>query len=298
MGVFEMREGHGVKMQETQQVNLVDRLQGPVARIVLAVTQQALLGPIGIRHLVVGVRSPGGRLEIATTDASNSAHDGSSGFHWSQAAPLLGAMRCVVAQRPASAVLAGNSSVVVYASAVQGSSSEVVIAAVSERMPNEAELDRINAALTSAVYTILVESDAAVPDATVVVDTRMIEGGVEASVSRAGFNQNRPVVRTGRSVTDAVAQSVVQLVNPALVVRYADQKSVLGTMVSLVVLEAKGIGAVAGATGMNGPGSVATSIAVIKAADAYARIEAEYRNSAEALPSVGDTIAGEQFALR
>lgn len=284
--------------KKKQQVDLVDRLQGPVARIVLAVTQQALLGPIGIRYLVVGVRSPGGRLEIVTTDASNSAHDGSSGFLWSEAAPLLGAMRCVAAQRPASGVLAGNSSVVVYASAVQGSSRQVVIAAVSERMPNEAELDRINAALTSAVYTILVESDAAVPDASVVVDTRMIEGGVEASVSRAGWNHNQPVVRTGRSVTDAVAQGAAQLVDPALVVRYADQKSVLGTMVSLVVLEAGGIGAVAGATGMDAPGSVATAIAVIKAADACARIEAERRNSGEALSGAGATIAGEQFALR
>ena len=286
-----------MKTQNTQEVDLVDRLNGPVARIVLAVTQQALLGPVGIRHLIVGVRSPGGRLEIVTTDASNSVHDGTSGFLWSRAAPLLGAMRCVAVQRPATGVLAGNSSVVVYASAVEGSSREVVIAAVSEQMPNEPELNRINAALTSAVYTILVESDAAVPEASVVVAARVIEGGVEASVTRAGFNHNRPVVRTGRSLTDAVAQSAAQLVDPDVVVRYADQKSVLGTMVSLVVLEADG-GGVAGATGTNASGSVATAIAVIKAADACARIEAERRNSSEALSVAGDTLAGEQFALR
>lgn len=297
MGVHEMTEGRGASMKETEPVALVDRFQGPVARIVLAVTQQALLGPLGIRHLVVGIRSPGGRLEIVTTDASNSAQDGSSGFQWTQAVPLLGAMRRVIAQRPASGVLAGNSSVVVYASAVHGSSSEVVIAAVSDRMPNESEMGRVNAALTSAVYTILGESDAAVPDASVVVETRMIDGGVEASVARAGFNRSQPVVRTGRTVTDAVALSAAQLVDQAVVVRYADQKSVLGTLVSLVVLEANGIGAVAGATGMNGPGSVATAIAVIKAADACARIEDERRNSADPRSTPGERIAGEQFAL-
>ncbi|NNF53604.1 MAG: hypothetical protein HKN03_04075, partial [Acidimicrobiales bacterium] len=91
--MHEMTEGRRESLKETEPVALVDRFQGPVARIVLAVTQQALLGPLGIRHLVVGVRSPGGRLEIVTTDASNSAQDGSSGFQWTQAVPLLGAMR-------------------------------------------------------------------------------------------------------------------------------------------------------------------------------------------------------------
>ncbi len=257
------------------EADVVERMQGPVARIVLAVTQQALLGPLGVQRLIVGVRTPGGRLEITTTDASNRLAEPGAGFKWSEAAPLLGAMRRATVQRPATAMLAGSTSMVVYATAVEGSLSEVVVAAVSLQMPNEADLRRINAALVSATYTILSESDAAVPDATVVVQTHAVSGGFEATVARAGFNRNEPVVDSGSSVSDAVARSTVRLVDRSLIVKYSDQKSVRGTLVSLVVLEAEGIGAVAGATGLGGSGSLATAIAVIKAADACDRIEAE-----------------------
>ncbi len=247
----------------------MERLHGPLARLVLSVTERALLGPLGVERLLVGVRTPDGRLSIVTHGAS----DGPTGFSWSGAAPFISALRRAEAGCGGSIVWTGDRWIYRYGAAVEGSEEVVVVAAVMTGQPTG--LPGLHAAVGSAVYSILAESDASIPEASIVVSVASKDRGYEVSVARAGEHGYEPVIRSAPTVEVATAECAAVLAETDLVVRFADQKAVAGVPVSIVVADWPGVGLVIGASENATPSAVSPAIAVFKASNACRRLTAE-----------------------
>jgi hypothetical protein len=267
----------------------IRRFEGPVARMVLAVTQRALLGPLDVERLLICVRGPGGRLELAMTGSPNRP----TGMPWGQAAPFISAMRRTRPGTDGSIVRVDDHWVYRYAVAVEGTEEVVVVAAImADRPPS---LAGVHAAVGSAVYSILAESETSIPDASLVVSVASNERGYEVSLARAGVHGNEPVTRSGATVDVAIARCAAALAGNELTIRFADQKAVQGESVSIVVVDSPEVGTVIGASGHVAPGVVSPAVAVFKAANACSRLAAE---RAAAAATAATPEGGEQFALR
>ncbi len=234
-----------------------------MGRVVLAVAQQALLAPLGAERLLLGVREPGGRFTVVTTDASNGPAAGRPQFAWSKAAPIFAALRSQGVGGPGIVGDCDGRILFRYAMAVPGSSEEIVAGVILDEEP--ADTNAVRAAVGSAVYSLLRISDADIPDASVIVSLESDSDGSAASVSLLADNDLRTVRRTGPSSAHSTATATLDARSPGMRLRFADQVAVDGEAVSLVVVDAPGVGAVIGASNMSSPGTIAPALAVMKA---------------------------------
>ena len=251
------------------------------AQIVLAVVQQALLTPLGADRMVIGIRRPEGRLTVVTTDASNRPGRGRPRFLWSEAAPIIAALRTQPVGRQGDLVPFGDRCIYRYAIEVEASSEQVVVGVILNERPDD--ISPIHAAVCSAIYTLLPQSDSEIPDASVSVSTTDAEAGVAATV----WTVADPVPKLGEftapTSVEAIAQATVASSDCGLGLRFADQVVVDGTPVSLIVADSDA-GAVIGASAASG--AIAPAFAVLKAANAARRISAEQGWTVEDLTRV------------
>ncbi|NNE94431.1 MAG: hypothetical protein HKN24_00195 [Acidimicrobiales bacterium] len=268
-----MMVGNGVHTgQTTDLLAPMGRLRGPSARVVLAVLQQALLTPLGADRLVLGVKGIHGRLTVVSTDASNAPERGRSQFRWSRALPIIGSLR---RQRPGTAgsihEVAGRF-LYSYAIAVENSTDTVVLGVVLNHEPERVR--PLHAAVSSALYSLLPQSDGDIPDACVAVSVESAEAGFRSTVGYSGDHDVVTVQSAAATVAAATAAATIGASTAPLRLRFADQIAVGQVLVSLVVADGPA-GSVIGSSDLSSPGTVAPAIAVLKAANAQRIITAE-----------------------
>ncbi len=247
-------------------------LTGPSARVVLAVLQQALLTPLGTERILVGVKGFDGRFTVLSTDASNLPEPGRPRFLWSHAAPIIASLRQQRPGVPGSVIECGNRLLYRYAQVVPQTRQQVVVGAVLKQVPTE--IAALHAAISSALYTLLPQSGRDIPDASVSVSVQSDDPGYKATVAFAGDTGVVKVTSRARTVAMATAQATIEASGVPLRLRFADQIAVAGTPISLIVADSTA-GAVVGSSELATPGNVTPALAVLKAANAVSRIEAE-----------------------
>lgn len=245
-------------------------LTGPGARIVLAVAQQALLTPLGAERIVLGLRRPEGRFTVITTDASNRPEGGRAKFLWRDAAPIIAALRTQPVGGSGDLVSFHEQFIFRYAMEIEGSSEQVVVGVVLNERPVDAR--PIHAAVCSALYTLLPQSDSAIPDASVSASVTSAEDGVTASVWTIADPAPQLGEFTAPTAVEAIAQATIISAKAVVGLRFADQVAVDGEPVSLIVADTES-GAVIGASAASA--MIAPAFAVLKAANAAARIATE-----------------------
>ncbi|MBT8241719.1 MAG: hypothetical protein KJN63_10875, partial [Acidimicrobiia bacterium] len=210
-------------------------LTGPAAQVVLTVLQQALLTPQGAEQLLVGVKGVDGRFTVLRAEACTVPPRGRPPFRWSQAAPILASLRLQSPGGSGSVVECGGRYVYRYSRVIDRTRQEVVIGVVLGRVPPDN--GPLHAAVSSAVHTLLPESDRHIPDGSVSVSVDSHLQGFTATVELAG--QRGPAQASGvaRTVATAIAQSTVEASGVPLRIRYADQRAVAGSPVSLIVAD-------------------------------------------------------------
>ncbi len=93
--------------------------------------------------------------------------NGDTGFSWSGAAPFISALRRADPGHSGSIVWTGEHWIYRYGVVVESSEEVVVVAAImTDRPMSKPDL---HAAVSSAIYSILAESDASIPEASIVV---------------------------------------------------------------------------------------------------------------------------------
>ena len=247
-------------------------LRGPSARVVLAVLQQALLTPLGADRLVLGVKGIDGRFTVVSTDASNLPERGRPEFLWSQAVPVIGALRSQEPETAGTVHEFGERFLYSYSISVDRSTDTVALGVVLNRRPER--IRPLHAAVSSALYSLLPQSDRDVPDACVTVAVESAEAGFRSTVGYAGGHDVVTVQSEAASVAAATANATIGASTAPLRLRYADQIAVSEVIVSLVVADGVA-GPVIGSSDLSAPGTVAPAIAVLKAANAQRRITAE-----------------------
>jgi hypothetical protein len=229
-----------------------------------------MLTPVGAERLLLGVKAADARFTVVTTDASNLTDPGRPSFMWSHAAPIIASLRQQGPDGQGSVVEYGDRYLYRYSMSVAGSSEQVVAGAILNVAPSGIAI--LHAAVSSAIYTLLPESDLGIPDACVAVSVVSEPGGFSATVAYAG---DEGVVRarsTASTVPMSIAQATVEASRAPLRLRFADQIAVGGTPVSLIVADSP-VGVVVGSSDLTTPGSIAPALAVLKAANVVARIE-------------------------
>lgn len=245
-------------------------LTGPGARIVLAVAQQALLTPLGAERMVLGVRRPEGRFTVVTTDASNRPERGRAKFLWADAAPIIAALRTQPLGGSGDVVALNDRFIYRYAMEIEGNTEQVVVGVILSERPES--ISKIHAAVCSALYTLLPQSDSAIPDASVSVSVAETQEGPAASVWTVADPAPQLGEFTAPTSVEAVAQATIRSSGLDLGLRFADQVAVDGELVSLIVADTES-GAVIGSSAASE--KIAPAFAVLKAANAARRIAAE-----------------------
>ncbi|MFW2380706.1 MAG: hypothetical protein ACN4GZ_03025 [Acidimicrobiales bacterium] len=253
-------------------------LAGPAARVVLAVLQQALLTPLGIERLLLAVKERDGRFTVLSTDASNASEPGRPEFRWSQAGPIITSLRRAQPGGRGAVVECDDRDLYRYASSVAGSNQQVLVGAILTRIPDDISL--LHAAVSSAVYTLLPDSDRDIPDASVSVSVESDTDGFRSTVGLAADSGAKMVSRRASRTAMATAQATVAASDSPLELRFADQVAVGGVPISLVVADSP-VGAVVGASDLAIPGTIAPALAVLKATNGVSRIQAETASDAE-----------------